>query len=57
MTPHGDPAADALTVRGWRVLHLGLGGAPADHELTPIAVLSPHGELTYPPVQGELELG
>ncbi len=48
--------ADALTVRGWNVLHLGLKREPVAHELTAFAVLGPDGTLTYPPVQGELEL-
>jgi uncharacterized protein (DUF488 family) len=47
--------SDALTVRTWRVIHLGLG-QPVEHELTPIAVVGPSGSLTYPPRQGELEL-
>src|ERR1700754_3813862 len=51
----GDPDfADALTIRGWRVLHLGLGSQPVEHELTPFAVLGPGHALTYPPAQGEL---
>lgn len=49
--------ADALTVRGWRVLHLGLTGEPARHELTPFALVRPDRVLLYPPPQGELELG
>jgi uncharacterized protein (DUF488 family) len=40
--------ADALVVRGWRVAHLGLGGAPRDHEQTPFAVVD-GTEVTYPP--------
>lgn len=46
--------ADALLVRGWRVLHLGLSGEPASHELTPFAVVSGDGKLTYPPAQRRL---
>jgi uncharacterized protein (DUF488 family) len=46
--------ADALTVRGWRVLHLGLRAQPIEHELTPFAVVGADGSLTYPPAQGEL---
>lgn len=46
--------ADALTVRGWRVLHLGLGGAPVEHELTAFALLGAGGQLSYPPAQGSL---
>jgi uncharacterized protein (DUF488 family) len=48
--------ADALVVRGWRVLHLGLRSEPIEHELTPFAVVGPEGRLRYPPVQAELEL-
>jgi uncharacterized protein (DUF488 family) len=46
--------ADSLLARGWRVLHLGLGGAPAAHELTPFALVCADRSITYPPVQGEL---
>ncbi len=48
--------ADALTVRGWEVLHLGLGGGePPRHVLTPFAVVD--GErITYPAPQGALEV-
>jgi uncharacterized protein (DUF488 family) len=49
--------ADALIVRGWKVLHLGLGGAPLAHELTPFAVVGDDRALTYPPPQTELGLG
>lgn len=48
--------ADALKVRSWEVLHLGLRPAPVPHELTPFAVVAADGSLTYPPLQGELEL-
>jgi uncharacterized protein (DUF488 family) len=47
--------ADALTVRGWHVLHLGLRAEPVGHELTPFAVVGEEGELCYPPAQGALE--
>ena len=47
--------SDALVVRGWRVLHLGLRAEPVEHELTGFAVVGPDGELSYPPVQLELE--
>ena len=46
--------ADALLVRGWRVLHLGLERSPVPHELTPFAVLGPDETLTYPPLQVSL---
>lgn len=49
--------SDALTVRGWRVLHLGLGSEPEEHELTRFAVVWRDGRLTYPPAQGELDVG
>jgi uncharacterized protein (DUF488 family) len=48
--------ADALTVRDWRVLHLGLGPEPVEHELTPFAVLHDDGSLTYPPAHEQLTL-
>jgi hypothetical protein len=46
--------ADALVVRDWAVLHLGLSKEPLAHELTPFAVLGWNGRLTYPPAQGRL---
>jgi uncharacterized protein (DUF488 family) len=49
--------ADALVVRGLRVLHLGLGPSAAEHELTPFAVVGADLQITYPPAQGELDLG
>lgn len=48
--------ADALVIRGWAVLHLGLGTEPAAHVLTPFAVVGPGHRLTYPPAQAELPL-
>jgi uncharacterized protein (DUF488 family) len=48
--------ADALLVAGWRVLHLGVGREPVEHQLTPFAVAGAGGTLTYPPRQAELEL-
>lgn len=49
--------ADALVVRGWRVLHLGVRAEPVEHELTQFAVVGREGTISYPPAQGELELG
>lgn len=46
--------ADALTVRGWRVEHLGVGGAPAVHELPAFAVVADDGQVRYPPAQSSL---
>lgn len=43
--------ADALTVRGWRVEHLGVGVSSAIHELTAFAVVAHGTELSYPPSQ------
>ncbi len=48
--------ADALLVRGWSVLHLGLGAQPIPHELTPFALVVGDHELIYPPAQGELSV-
>ncbi|MBV9309546.1 MAG: DUF488 domain-containing protein [Solirubrobacterales bacterium] len=45
--------ADALTVRGWRVEHLGVGGKPTIHELPPFAVVK-DGTLSYPSAQPRL---
>jgi uncharacterized protein (DUF488 family) len=47
--------ADALVVRGWRVAHLGLAGAPTGHELTPFAVVD-GSSITYPPAQQPLPI-
>lgn len=48
--------ADALTVRRWEVLHLGLSGAePPRHELTPFAVVD-GTRITYPAPQAALEV-
>jgi uncharacterized protein (DUF488 family) len=47
--------ADALTIRGWEVVHLG-SGAPVKHELTPFAEVREGGALTYPPPQTSLEV-
>jgi uncharacterized protein (DUF488 family) len=49
--------SDALVVRGWKVLHLGLRAEPVEHELTPFAVVGADYSLSYPPAQGELEVG
>lgn len=47
--------ADALVVRGWRVVHLGLG-APAEHELTSFAVVDEDLTISYPPAQGNFDV-
>jgi uncharacterized protein (DUF488 family) len=48
--------SDALTVRGWRVLHIGTAPSPQPHRLTPFAVVAGE-DLSYPPAQGSLPLG
>jgi uncharacterized protein (DUF488 family) len=48
--------SDALVVRGWRVLHLGLEREPVEHELTGFAVVGPGSRLTYPPAQASLAI-
>jgi uncharacterized protein (DUF488 family) len=45
--------ADALTARGWRVLHLGANGRLEEHELTEFAVIE-DGVVTYPAQQTSL---
>jgi uncharacterized protein (DUF488 family) len=45
--------ADALTVRGWQVEHLGVASEPRLHELPPFAVVK-DGVLSYPPPQRSL---
>lgn len=46
--------ADALTVRGWRVEHLGVGAGQAIHELPAFAVVEHGTALSYPPSQSSL---
>jgi uncharacterized protein (DUF488 family) len=46
--------ADALVARGWRVVHLGIGGGRAVHELPGFAVVDPNGAVSYPPPQATL---
>jgi uncharacterized protein (DUF488 family) len=53
---HRRLVSDALLIRGWEVLHLGLRAEPVAHELTPFAVVGPGHTITYPPAQGELEV-
>jgi uncharacterized protein (DUF488 family) len=52
---HRRLVADALVVRGWRVLHLGPDGALSEHELTDSAHLE-DGRITYPETQTSLDL-
>jgi uncharacterized protein (DUF488 family) len=50
---HRRVIADALTARGWRVLHLGANGRLEEHELTEFAVVE-DGRVTYPAQQTSL---
>jgi uncharacterized protein (DUF488 family) len=52
---HRRLVADALTVRGWRVLHLAANGRLEEHELTDFAVVE-DGAVTYPAQQTSLGL-
>jgi uncharacterized protein (DUF488 family) len=45
--------ADALSARGWRVLHLGANGRLEEHEFTEFAVVE-DGVVTYPAQQTSL---
>jgi uncharacterized protein (DUF488 family) len=47
--------SDARAIRGWRVLHLGLSGGPAEHQLTPFALVDYDDSLVYPSIQGRLQ--
>ena len=53
---HRRLVADALLVRGWRVLHVQSAAAPSPHDLTPFAVVHDGVGLTYPPPQEALDL-
>jgi uncharacterized protein (DUF488 family) len=50
---HRRLVSDALTVRGWTVMHIGPDGLATPHELTAFAVADA-GRLTYPPAQTSL---
>jgi uncharacterized protein (DUF488 family) len=47
--------ADALTARGWTVVHIGSDGRTQPHELTPFAVVE-GGRVTYPPEQAQFDI-
>jgi uncharacterized protein (DUF488 family) len=47
--------ADALTARGWRVLHLNERGGTEEHELTRFASVDER-MITYPERQTSLEV-
>ena len=50
---HRSLVADALTVRGWRVLEIVSATRPTEHKLTPFARVS-GTSVTYPAEQGSL---
>jgi uncharacterized protein (DUF488 family) len=52
---HRRLVADALTVKGWRVLHIDSGGATSEHRLPPFAVVN-GTRLSYPPAQRALDV-
>ncbi|HEY2437039.1 MAG TPA: DUF488 domain-containing protein [Solirubrobacteraceae bacterium] len=43
--------SDALTARGWRVEHLGVGVPNPVHELPDFAIVEPDKSISYPPRQ------
>jgi uncharacterized protein (DUF488 family) len=51
---HRRLVSDALTTRGWQVVHIAPDGSTAEHELTPFAVVQV-GRLTYPPAEASLD--
>ena len=53
---HRRLVADALTVHGWEVRHIGPAGKVTIHELPPFAVVGRDGRISYPPAQGELPM-
>lgn len=53
---HRRLVSDALTVRGWEVVHIGPTGGATAHELTRFAVADA-GQLTYPPLRASLGMG
>jgi uncharacterized protein (DUF488 family) len=52
---HRQLIADALTARGWRVLHVGADGATEEHQLTDFAVVE-NGRVIYPEKQTSLDV-
>lgn len=50
---HRRLVADALSARGWRVIHILADGRLQGHEITPFAVVD-GDRITYPPAQQPL---
>ena len=53
---HRRLVSDALTVRGWRVVHVAADGSATEHALPDFAVVD-GDRLSYPPAQTELRPG
>jgi uncharacterized protein (DUF488 family) len=53
---HRRLVADALLVRGWRVLHVDPNGGTRPHALTPFAVVRDGWHIQYPPEQQILDV-
>jgi uncharacterized protein (DUF488 family) len=51
---HRRLVADALTARGWHVVHIAADGSTTPHALTEFAVVE-GGRVSYPPAQSELQ--
>jgi uncharacterized protein (DUF488 family) len=48
--------SDALTVRGWTVLHIDSRGGTSVHSLTPFAIVRDGDHIDYPPEQQFLDV-
>jgi len=53
---HRQLIADAVTVRGFEVLHILSAGVCKPHQLTDFAEVESPARIVYPPPQGQLEL-
>jgi uncharacterized protein (DUF488 family) len=53
---HRNLISDALVARGVEVRHIVSADAPAAHDLNPMALLGPHGGVTYPGDDSQREL-
>jgi uncharacterized protein (DUF488 family) len=53
---HRRLVADALLVRGWRVMHIDSNGGARPHALTPFAVVRDDRRIEYPPEQQILDV-
>ncbi len=53
---HRRLVADAMTLAGWRVLHLRPDGTVSEHELDDRLVVEENGRMTYPVLPGQTSL-